>query len=154
MHPGSLSLNRDTVLPIRIICNDREVSYDAEDGARSYRVSRVPQGSVLGPLILLNKTEVVLITCRKIIEFARFQVDNVSIESKVSIKLLEAMLDNRLSFRPRVDCSSFEPFLGRRWLHTRFGTSVLLYAVTIWASAEARQKGPNPIQENLTSPFS
>ncbi|KAM8702485.1 hypothetical protein ACLKA7_001816 [Drosophila subpalustris] len=50
-----------------------------------------------------HKTEAVLITSRKKVEFMSVQVGNNTIRSMESIKYLGVLLDNRLSFRAHVD---------------------------------------------------
>lgn len=99
-----------------------------------------------------HKTEAVLITSRKKIEYMTIRVGEQIINSKESIKYLGVMLDNRLKFRPHIEYSSKKasqiqaalarimPNIGgpgypRRLLLARVVTSVLLYAAPVWAGA-------------------
>jgi len=97
-----------------------------------------------------HKTEAVLITSRKKVEYMSVQVGSTTIRSSESIKYLGILLDNCLSFRPHVEyvtqkASKMQgalsrmlpniggPKVGRRLLLARVVASILLYAAPIWA---------------------
>ena len=101
-----------------------------------------------------HKTEAVLITSRKAVEYANIRVGNQTIRSKEALKYLGVMLDNRLRFKTHVEYSSKKasllqaalsrilpniggPGYARRILLSRVVSSVLLYAAPVWAAALA-----------------
>ncbi|XP_041449669.1 uncharacterized protein LOC121404394 [Drosophila obscura] len=92
-----------------------------------------------------HKTEAVLITSRKKVEYASFQVGSATMKSQDSIRYLGVMLDNRLSYRANLEYVSQKasrmqaalsrilpniggPKAGRRLLLSRVVASILLYA--------------------------
>lgn len=104
-----------------------------------------------------HKTEAVLITSRKTIEYVNIRVGNQNIRSKEAIKYLGVMIDNRLQFKVHVEYSSKKasllqaalsrilPNIGgpgypRRILISRVVSSVLLYAAPVWARALATKE--------------
>ncbi|KAL7730750.1 hypothetical protein ACLKA6_003520 [Drosophila palustris] len=114
-----------------------------------------------------HKTEAVLITSRKKVEFMSVQVGNNTIRSMESIKYLGVLLDNRLSFRAHVDyvvqkASRMQgalsrmlpniggPKVGRRLLLARVVASILLYAAPIWAKAVESNQG---LRRKLSAPY-
>ena len=99
-----------------------------------------------------QKTEVVLVTSRKKMEFCTIQVGDHRIRSKEAVKYLGVMIDNRLSFKAHLHhikekASKVQnvlswilpnvggPQAGRRKLITTVVTSVLMYAAPVWADA-------------------
>lgn len=101
-----------------------------------------------------HKTEVVLITGRKVPETMTIQVGGEQIHSKESLKYLGVIIDNRLNFESHVDFSSKKaskmqgalarimPNIGgpnyeKRVLLANVVSSVLLYAAPIWACSLA-----------------
>ncbi|XP_043069370.1 uncharacterized protein [Drosophila bipectinata] len=92
-----------------------------------------------------HKTEAVLFTSRKKVEYITIQVGNCCITTKETIKYLGLMLDNRMSYGAYVEYSTIKaakiqgalmggPKEGRRRLLASVVTSVLLYAAPIWAA--------------------
>lgn len=99
-----------------------------------------------------HKTEVVLITSRRQVEYITLTVGQESIQSKNSVKYLGVMLDNRLNFREHIIHASDKaskvqgalsrimpnvggPKFKRRVLLARVVSSILLYAAPIWSKA-------------------
>lgn len=99
-----------------------------------------------------HKTEAVLITGRKKMEYMTIQVGNTTINSKEAVKYLGVMLDNRLNFKYHVKhatekASKIQSTLARmlpniggpkyqkRILLSRVVSSALLYAAPIWSKA-------------------
>jgi len=114
-----------------------------------------------------HKTEAVLITSRKKVEYMSVQIGNTTIRSSESIKYLGVLLDNRLSFRPHVEYVTQKaakmqgalsrmlpniggPKVGRRLLLARVVASVLLYAAPIWAKA---LHGNMSLRRKLAAPY-
>lgn len=108
-----------------------------------------------------HKTEAVLITSRKKLEYMTIQVGNTNISSKDAVKYLGVMIDNRLNFKSHVrhateKASRIQSALARmlpniggpkfqkRLLLSRVVSSALLYAAPIWSNAvrvqETRRK--------------
>lgn len=111
-----------------------------------------------------HKTEAVLITSRKSVEYINVRVGGQVIKSSRSLKYLGVMIDNRLSFKDHIDyvsekaariqasLSRILPNIGgpkpaRRRLLALVVNSVMLYASPVWAGALAA-KGP---RRKLTS---
>nr|XP_043069929.1 uncharacterized protein LOC122322279 [Drosophila bipectinata] len=105
-----------------------------------------------------HKTKAVLFMSRKKVEYITIQVGNCYITSKEAIEYLGVMLDNRMSYGAHVEYSTIKaariqgalsrmlpngggPKEGRRRLLSSVVTSVLLYAVPIWAASVRRQQG-------------
>lgn len=101
-----------------------------------------------------HKTEAVLITSRKTVEFINVKVGNQTIKSTRSLKYLGVMIDNKLSFKEHIEYVSKKaartqaslarilPNIGgpkpaRRKLLATVINSVILYASPIWAGAMA-----------------
>lgn len=99
-----------------------------------------------------HKTEAVLITGRKRVEFLTFTAGDTEITSKESVKYLGVMIDNRLNFKSHIryateKASKIQSALSRilpniggpryesRLLLSRVVSSALLYAAPIWADA-------------------
>lgn len=107
---------------------------------------------LVGLRLAEHKTETVLITSRKKIEYMRIQVGEQSISSQNSLKYLGVVIDNRLNFKAHIEyvskkaaniqaaLSRILPNIGgpkssRRALLANVTSSVLLYAAPIWAGA-------------------
>src|ERR1700709_225241 len=99
-----------------------------------------------------HKTEVLLVSRRKVMERVTVKVGNQAIESKDEIKYLGIMLDSRLNFKAhtkyawekasrmynalaRMLANTGGPRSSRRMLLARVITSSLLYGAQIWADA-------------------
>lgn len=97
-----------------------------------------------------HKTEAVLITGRKKVEFMTLSVGDTEIISKQSVKYLGVMIDNRLNFKSHIAFATEKasktqaalsrmlpniggPRYGRRILLSRVVSSALIYAAPIWA---------------------
>lgn len=113
-----------------------------------------------------HKTEAVLITSRKSVEYMNVQVGTQIIRSKEAVKYLGVMIDNRLQFKQHVHYSSKKasrlqaalsrimpniggPGYARRILLSRVVSSVLLYAAPVWAGALATKE----TRRKLTSAY-
>lgn len=101
-----------------------------------------------------QKTEAVLITSRKKIEYINVKVGEQTIRSKPYIKYLGVILDNKLNFKPHVEhvtkkaskvqmtIARMLPNIGgpkpaRRILLSKVVSSAILYAAPVWADALA-----------------
>lgn len=99
-----------------------------------------------------QKTEAVLVTSRKKVEFCTIQVGRHQIRSKEAVKYLGVMIDNRLSFKAHLQYTKQKasrvqnvlswmmpnvggPKAGRRKLISTVVSSVMMYAAPIWADA-------------------
>lgn len=113
-----------------------------------------------------HKTEVVLISSRKKIEYMQIQVGDQTIVSKDAVKYLGVMIDNRLKFKTHVEYSSKKaaqiqtaltrmlpniggPGYDRRILLSRVTSSVLLYAAPVWAGSLKTKE----IQRMIARPY-
>lgn len=99
-----------------------------------------------------HKSEAILITGRKIVEYLNIQVGEQLIASKESLKYLGVVIDNRLNYREHIVYAGDKaarlqsalagilpntggPRQGRRLLLAKVVTSAILYAAPIWAEA-------------------
>lgn len=113
-----------------------------------------------------HKTEAVLITGRKSLEYISIRAGRQIIASKDAIKYLGVVIDNRLQFKAHVEytknkasllqaaLSRILPNIGgpkyaRRILLSRVVSSVLLYAAPVWAAALTTKE----IRRNLCSSY-
>src|ERR1700709_1053619 len=110
-----------------------------------------------------HKTEVLLVSRRKVMERVTVKVGNQTIESKDEIKYLGVMLDSRLNFKAhtkyacekaskmynalaRMLANTGGPRSSRRILLARVITSSLLYGAQIWADALHLQENKKKMQ--------
>ena len=88
---------------------NRILLYNTDESRKSYTVTAgVPQDSVLGLILWIarialkladHKTDMVLVRSRKKMEYITITVSEEMITSKQSIKYLEVIIDNRLTFK-------------------------------------------------------
>lgn len=121
------------------------------EAAINAAVAKIKNWLVANELQLADhKTEAVLISSRKKVEFVSFQVGEQTIVSKQAIKYLGVMIDNRLKFaehihytsekasRVQAALSRIMPNIGgpkfvRRLVLSKVISSILLYAAPVWA---------------------
>lgn len=106
----------------------------------------------MGLALAEHKTEAVLITSRKVVEYIDLQVGHCEIRTKECLKYLGVMIDNRLSFKQHLDyvktkardtctalCRIMPNTRGPKYLRRKVLTgvvkSIITYAAPIWAEA-------------------